>query len=419
MIWLLLAFLLLCSGAVSASETALFGLSRQALYRFGRSPGRLRRRVSLLMQQPRRVLMTVLITNTAVNVAIFTISFLALRELHVDSAALSAVGGVMVLLAVIVFGEMLPKALAFGNTGRFAPPAASLIAVLQLVLGPVRWILGTFLVEPITRLVAPQSAAGNTITTDELRLLVERSAHEGVIDSTENEMLQAIVALGDVSVREVMTPRVDIRWIRVDSGHAGAQRMIRKWRCRLVPACGRDLDDIRGILHTRDLYLQPEAKVWSLVRPVPFVPEQINLMQLLRYFRTEGTQMVIVVDEYGGTAGLVTLEDVVEWVVGELPDTERPRPSVAMERIDEDTYRLSGDLSVRLWADRFGAGEIDRHIDTVAGLILAKLGRLPRPGDSVRIQNLTLTVETMQRRRIERVLLRRQGNGMDRPEAER
>jgi CBS domain containing-hemolysin-like protein len=154
-----------------------------------------------------------------------------------------------------------------------------------------------------------------------------------------------------------------------------------------------------------------------LVRRAHFVPEQANLIQLLRYFRTEGMGMVIVVDEYGGTAGLVTLEDVVEWVVGDLPDTDRQRPAVPTERIDESTYRLSGDLSVRLWADRFGGGEIDRHIDTVAGLILAKLGRLPRTGDSVRIRNLTLTVEAMQRRRIERVLLQCTANDVNDPEA--
>ena len=102
---------------------------------------------------------------------------------------------------------------------------------------------------------------------------------------------------------------------------------------------------------------------------------------------------------------MVSIEDVVEWIVGDLPDADTPRPAVPTERIDENTYRLSGDLSVRLWADRFAVGEIDRYVDTVGGLILAKLGRLPRPGDAVHIRNLTLTIEHMQGRRIERVLL--------------
>jgi len=219
--------------------------------------------------------------------------------------------------------------------------------------------------------------------------------------------LQAIVALADVSVREVMTPRVDIRSIQIDMKPDEVLRTIWELGRRRLPVCGRDLDDIRGILFVRDVHLNPESPVKNLIGRAHFVPEQANLMQLLPHFRTEKLHLAVVVDEYGGTAGVVTIEDIVEWVVGELPDSDTPRTTIATERIDENTYRLPGDLSARVWADRFGVGEIDRHIDTVGGLILAKLGRLPRKGDTVRIRNLMLTVETMQRRRIERVLVRR------------
>ncbi|UCC30317.1 MAG: HlyC/CorC family transporter [Phycisphaerales bacterium] len=410
MLWIALALLLVCSGIVSASETALFALSRQMLYRFGRSPGPLRRRVYLLMQQPRQVLMTVLMTNTAINVAIFALSFFALRHIGEASAAVAAAGSVMVPLAVVVFGEMLPKAIALSGSQRFAPPASGLIGILQVVLRPIQWILSRLLVEPVTRLLAPRSPVTDAVTMEELRLLVDHSAREGVIDSTESEMLQATVALGEVSVREVMTPRVDIRSIQIDGDRAAILRMIRESGRRRLPVYGRDLDDIRGVLHARDLYLDPEAPLKGLIRRVRFVPEQANLMQLLRHFRTENMHLAVVVDEYGGTAGLVTTEDIVGSIVGELPDAETPRPAITTERLDENTYRLSGDLSARVWADRFGAGEIDRNIDTVAGLILARLGRLPRTGDSIRIRNLTLTVETMRRRRIERVLLRRRAD---------
>ena len=419
MLWLSLALLLVCSGMLSASETALFGLSWQALHRFGRSEGRLRRRVYLLMTAPggpRRVLMTVLLANTAVNVAIFTVSFLAVREVREVAvtagggryaAAIVAAGSVAAPLCVIIFGEMLPKAVALSSSRRFAPPAALLVAMLQAVLGPIQWILAKLLVDPVTRLLAPHRAAADTVTTEELRLLVEHSAHEGVINSTENEMLQAIVALADVSVREVMTPRVDINSVPIDDNRATVLETVRKSGRRRLPVCGRDSDDIRGVLYARDLYLSTNEPIKTLVRRIHFVPEQVNLMQLLRHFRAENIPLAIVVDEYGGTAGLVTVEDVVEWVVGDLPDGEVRPWRATTERLDENTYRLSGDVSVRVWADRFAVGEIDRHVDTVGGLILAKLGRLPRTGDSVRIRNLTLTVERMQRRRIALVLLHR------------
>ena len=414
-IWLLLTLLLLCSGAVSASETALFGLSRRELHRFNTSKGALGRRVYRIMQKPRRVLMTVLIANTAVNVSIFAISFVALSSkgdpFSTPSAVLTAVGGIGVLFAVIVFGEMVPKGVVLSNPGRFAPAAAGMISGLYTVVAPIQWLLATFLVDPITRLLAPSAPLSDAVTTEELRLLVEQSAREGAIDSQENEMLQAIVALGDASVREVMIPRVDVQAIGIDDDPAAVIRTMRESGRRQLAVRGRNLDDLRGVLHARDLLLNPKSPIKTLVRPIHFVPEQANLVQLIRNFREEGFHFAAVVDEYGGTAGLVSIRDVARRIVGDLPTQDVPRlPPALAQRIDENTYRLSGDLSVRIWADHFGVGEIDRHIHTVAGLILERLGRLPRAGDSVRIRNLTLTVESVNNRRIERVLVERDGN---------
>lgn len=399
--------LLVASGTVSAAETALFALGRQALHDFGRSAGLLRRRAHRLMQQPKSVLMTVLIANTAVNVAIYALSFVALQSLAANHPALAGAASAGVLLSVIVFGEVVPKVVALGNARRLAPAAAGMIWALQTVLGPLQWILSALLVDPITRLVAPASPPSHTVDTEELQLLVEHSARVGHINSTENEMLQAIVELAEASVREVMTPRVDIEFIRAGDDPRKVYQTVKQSHRRILPVCGRDLDDVRGLLFARDALLTTDAAIQSLVQPVRFVPEQINLAQLVRHFHDEGSHFAIVVDEYGGTAGLVTVDDVVEWIVGGLPDSEAPRAAAVTERIDNDTYRLAGDLSVRDWAERFAVDEIDRHIDTIGGLILSKLGRLPRAGDTVRIRNLTLTVEVMQKRRIERVLLRR------------
>ncbi|MCH8148957.1 MAG: DUF21 domain-containing protein, partial [Planctomycetes bacterium] len=209
MMWPLLMLLLVCSGAVSASETALFALNRRALEDFRRSPVLMRRRVGLLMEQPRRVLMTVLIANTATNVTIFAVSFVVLRDLRTSHPGLAAAGGVGVLLAVILFGEMVPKSIALSGAQRLAPPAAALIDVLRIVLTPLRLFLRTLLVDPLIRLMAPASRLGE-VTTDELRQLVDHSAQDGVINFQENTMLQAAVTLRDIRVREIMTPRVDM-----------------------------------------------------------------------------------------------------------------------------------------------------------------------------------------------------------------
>ncbi len=416
MTWLLLLLLLLCSAGVSGSETALFGLRRRMLYQFSRSERSFSRRVHTLMQQPRRVLLTVLIANTAINVTIFTVSFVALDRLGHQHAGLAAAGGLAVLLCVIVFGEVVPKAIALNNTTRFAPPAAALITMLQTVVDPIRWALATLLLEPITRLLSPSSPVPDHVTTEELRLLVERSAGEGHLDSAESDMLQAVVALADVSVREIMTPRVDIEAIPLGGRKSEALEAFDRTKRRRMPVFGRNPDDVRGLLYLRDLLLQPGAPLPSLLRQIHFVPEQVNLMQLLRFLHEAHTGLAVVVDEYGGTAGFVTVQDVVKWIVGDVAESESQRPAAETERIDENTYRIAGNLSARVWADRFAVGQVDRRIDTVGGLVLSKLGRMPRVGDCVRVGNLTLTVESIRMRRIERVLLRRDVDGTIGPE---
>jgi len=411
MIWLVFTVLVVCSGCVSGSETALFSLSRQSLAEYRRSKSVLHRRVFRLMLRPRQVLMTVLITNTAVNLAIFVISFVGTHGLRKQQPAMTAIIGVVTLLIVVVFGEMLPKAIALSNTRLLAPTAGAFIATMHTMLSPLRWVLELFLVEPLTRLLSPSRPVSDAVSTDELQLLVERSAHEGHINSTENELLQAVVALDEINVREIMTPRVDAVFGSVSSSHDEIQALLERHGARYLMICGRDMDDVRGVLDARRFFLESPQHWSALISPVRYVPEQINLVQLLRTLRPSPSQPVVVVDEYGGTAGFVAMRNVISWLIGARDEEPGLVQEAAVERIDENTYRLAGDLSARVWADRFGVKGIDRHIDTLGGLVLARLGHVPhvpRGGERVRIWNLTLTVESVRRRRIDRVLLHRE-----------
>lgn len=413
MVWVALCILLVCSGSVSGSETALFALTRKDLLDARKSGGTLSRRLYRVMQHPNRVLMTVLIANTAINTAIFSLSYLLVERVPDDQPEIAAAIGTGVLASVVVFGEMLPKAVALANARALAPISAVLIAILEFVLIPIHWILSNLVVNPIIRLVSPESRGTETVSTEELRLLVEHSAREGHFGATENEMLQAVVGMAEVSVREVMTPRVDIESVGIEDSPRVLRKTATATRRRVLPVRGRDLDDIRGIVYARKLLLFPEAMLSELLQPADFIPEQANLAQVSRHFREQSSQckatahMAIIVDEYGGTAGLVTNEDVVEWIVGDLPTSDEAGTTTVTERIDEDTYRVSADLGIAAWGDGLGIEEVDRRANTVGGLILARLGRLPRVGESVRIRNLRLTVESMQRHRIERVLIRR------------
>lgn len=407
MIWIALLFLVICSGAVSGSETVLFALTRKELQEARSSAGRYRRRAHDLMKNPRHVLMNVLITNTAINVTIFSVSFQASGAQPSQHPFVAVAIGIAVLFVVILFGEMLPKTLALSNAKALAPYSAALLGGLNTILAPIQRILSFFLVDPITRLLAPTKPDPTNVSVDELRLLVEHSAREGHIDAAENDMLQAVVGLTEISVREVMTPRVDIEMVSLHGDATTIRTAIEATRKRLLPVCGRDLDDVRGILPTRQAFLYPAAKITSLIQPAEFVPEQANLAHVMQHFRTARSHLAIVVDEYGGTAGIVTNDNLVARIVGDLPMTDDARKRSSTERIDDNHYLVDGNLSVRTWAERFAVGEIDDHIDTVGGLILSKLGRVPHVGDEVRVRNLTLTVESMSRRRIQQVLIKR------------
>ncbi|MCP4248111.1 MAG: HlyC/CorC family transporter [bacterium] len=418
--WILLVLLLACSGMISGAETALFGLSRLDLRSFTAGGGPLKRQAVRLMQHPRRVLMTVLMANTAVNVLFFAVAFVTFERLGDTHALAASFAGVVTLLAVIVFGEVLPKALARAHAARFAPLVAPPIQALQTVLAPFRWFLGAVLVVPLTRLLQAPSSSRDEVTVDELRALVEMSAHRGLIDLAETRMLQTIVALPEINVRSVMKPRVDVRAVPIGASPGRIRREMQRAKLTKLPVYGRDLDDIRGLVYARDLHLRAGVPVARLIRPMQFVPEQINLLRLIEHFRSTHSQLAIVVDEYGGMAGLITLEDVLEEMVGDLSGTDKPAEPDA-EMIDEDTYRVAGDLSIRDWIQQFGPGgpggavAASAGVHTIAGLVLAELGRWPHVGDSVRIRNLTLTVERIDGRRIERILLHRDRAGS--PEA--
>lgn len=411
MIWIWLALLLVCSGMVSGSETALFGLNRQTRHAFARSSSRAKRLAALLMEHPQRVLMTVLLANNLVNVAIFALSVVALGHDNETSTLIALGLSVGVLLAVITLGEIVPKAVAIGNPPLYAPFAALFIGVFGTVLSVPVWILRKGLVDPLVRLLGPTSLQTGPVTSDELRSLVEHSARDGVIDSREHDLLQAAVAAGGIKVREVMTPRVDVRAVYIGSSRRHVLEQLAGASFRRLPVYGRDLDDIRGVLHVRDLFLDERVPLRQLIRPPDFIPEQATLLQVVRQFREESVEFAVVVDEFGGTAGVCSLNDIAEWIVGEIPDEEDGGPKdAAVERIDGRTYRIPGNLSAKLWARRFAVGREDQQFDTVAGLVLAKLGRMPREGDSVNLDNLSLTVERIRRRRIERLLLRLSDN---------
>jgi putative hemolysin len=407
-VWMLavLAALLLASGFFSGSETALFTLSRCDLDTFRASSRGLERQAARLARRSNRLLNTLLLGNMLVNVAFSAVAASAVLRLERSLAPgrgkgvwLAAVSAAPVL-ALILFGEVTPKMLAYTVARRWSVLAAGPLTLIQSVALPVLWVLEHGLVGPLMRLVAPHPAEGGRLTGKELAALMDLSARRGVLDRDAGGILREIVELTDVRACDVMTPRVDMIAFDLSDGRDALVALIRRTRLRRVPVFEDDLDHILGVIHAKRLLLTPDAPLRGLVRPVSIVPEAANLERVLVQFRETHRQMAIVVDEYGGTAGLLSLEDVLEEIVGDIPDMDESPAPPSVQKRGENEYICSGDLSVRDWAEAFGIDLLRGRVSTLGGLVTLLLGRIPREGDSTVFHNLRLTVRAMHGRRV-------------------
>ncbi|HSW46470.1 MAG TPA: hemolysin family protein [Phycisphaerae bacterium] len=397
----LLVVLLGMSAFFSGSETTLFALKRHELYRFQHDPRSSRRLVATLMQQPRKLLLTLIIGSVTVNLFIFAISLSVFQELTGPRSPLAPVLGLVSPIMITLLGEILPKGIAIDLRNELAPRAAPLIRLFQVLLAPVTFLLNVLLVEPTTRLLTDNRPARAQVTAEELRELVEMSERRQIIDADENAMLSGVIQLNALKVRDVMVPRVDIIAFEVHDNPQVLRELMRERHLPKIPVYDEDIDHLVGLVYARDLFLRPDEPLEDLARPVPFVPEIITLTQVLRHFRTTGTALAIAVDEYGGVVGLLTIEDVAEKIVGELAEDGEEKDEATWERLDDRHYRVSGRLSVHDWAELFNIHPFDDRVTTLAGLVISHLGRLPAVGDEVTLGNLHLTVESLRGRRIE------------------
>lgn len=399
------------SALFSGSETAIFSLSRYELKRI--SQKRSGRILVELTKKPRQLLLTLIICNVTFNMFIFALSLSLLRGLS-QTAAIGIALGLLSPLVVTLVGDILPKGTAILLRTQLALSAAPLLRVTQMALTPVTWVLLHGLVLPLTRLLAGPHPPDEHVTTEELDELIEMSQRHRIIDADENAMLGEVIRLGGLHVHDIMLPRVDMIAFDVHGSPADLRRLLREHRFTKIPVYDADRDRILGVVYAKDLFLNPSREPGTLVRPVRFVPEMITLMQLVEHFRRTGTDTAIVVNEYGEVAGLVTIEDVAAQIVGDLTPRGRPTERPTWVKLDERRYRVSGSISIHEWSEQFNFRGLEDSVTTLAGLIQARLGRLPAEGDQIHLGNLRLTVESLVGRRVDWVLLELE-NGKDRP----
>ncbi len=399
--YLIALALLLCAACFfSGSETALFSLSPaqiQQLCARGRS-GRL---AAGLLDRPAILLQALLLGNMLVSVAFAAVSATLTLEilqanLHASLAVLVTLGPLLVL---ILLGEVMPKLLAVSHPQHIAMLVSWPAAMLVQAVGPVLWVVQRGLIAPLTRLAAGGQDTRREITSDELAAVLALSAKRGAIDTDAHSLLQEIMALTDLRARDIMVPRVDMVAFEINGPRATLQDLLAHTHLRKAPVYQDHLDNILGVIHAKTLLLRPQTPLRELVTRVVFVPEAARLERVLLQFRVTRMQMAIVVDEYGGTAGLVTLQDVLEEIVGDLPDPFSTHEA-AVEPQGDGAYLLDGNLPVHELADALKMNISGRHISTIGGFVTSLIGRIPHEGETVAFRNLHFTVVSMRKRRI-------------------
>ncbi len=398
--WALLAVMLAalgCSFFFSSSETAFFSLKEEQVLRLKEMHPMVGERVVSLLSDRSHLLTVVLFGNMLVNVAYASVSVIV-SMLVGGGGVRSATVEAGALLVLILFGEVFPKYLALAMPERIAGLFAVPLGVAGNVLGPLAGWLGGLAAVDVGEDV-------DELTDEDLDMLVRLVGEQGEISFVEERMIRGILHLKRIRVSRIMTPRPEVVAIPIGASIEEALALARRYRFSKIPVYRETLDDVIGVLHTKDLLLKNAQRLEHLVRTPPLVvPEGASIGALLKTFREERRNFAIVVDEYGGLAGVVSLEDVMEELIGEISDkydTERPM----VEKVSASVYRVSGRMPLHEWSETFGVDVDLDDVDTVGGLVVAFLDRTPRPGDVVDVDGIRLRVEDVRHHRVVNLLV--------------
>ncbi|MFC4551834.1 hemolysin family protein [Halorussus sp. GCM10023401] len=391
------------SAFFSSSEIAMFSLAKhrvEAMVEDG-VPGA--ETVSALKEDPHRLLVTILVGNNIVNIAMSSIAT-GVLALHLDQGEAVAVATFGITALVLLFGESAPKSYAVENTESWALRIAKPLKYSEYVLLPLV-VLFDYLTRVVNRVTGGRSAIETSyVTRDEIQDMIETGEREGVIEEDEREMLQRIFRFNNTIAKEVMTPRLDMTAVPKTAGIEEAIETLVQSNHERVPIYEGSLDNVIGIVHIRDLVREhnygesTDLELADVIQPTLHVPESKNVDELLTEMRENRMQMVIVIDEFGTTEGLVTMEDMVEEIVGDILEGEEEEP---IEYVDDDTVIVRGELNI---------DEVNEALDielpegeefeTIAGFIFNRAGRLVEEGEDITYDGVRLHVEQVENTRI-------------------
>lgn len=401
----LLFILTFLSGYFSATETALFSLPSSKVKTFALSKELRKQTIASLLSRPRDLLVTVFILNTLVNILLQNVS----------SAAFGEAGGWMFKVAIpfavtLVLGEIIPKYIGIQNNMALSIATAPTINFIQNLIGPIRR-LTIAITAPISRILFFFLKKNESISKEELRHVMKTSEEHGVLDEEEAELVWGYLNLQDSDVREVMRPREEILYYNIKEPLSKLTYLIADQHCSRLPVCNDTIDEMLGIISAKEYFLkkesvyQPEDLVRYLAKPY-YVPENTPAPLLLRRLEEKGQEIALVVDEYGSVSGLITYEDLVEVVVGNISD-KRDTKSL-FTKAGENEIIASGKMELSDFNDFFGVDlESPNNMVTIGGWLTETMGEIPKSGQQFESHGFFFQVLSSDATRIKRLYIRK------------
>ena len=403
--YILLVILIALSAFFSASETAYTTVNKIRLQNYVDAGNKKAKTALFIAENYDRTLTTILIGNNIVNIGASSIATLLFVKLFGPSGA--AISTAVMTILILIFGEVLPKSFAKESSEKFALAFSRPLRILMTVFWPVVFLF--IQLKKVAKHISPiKEEETPTVTEQELKFIVESIEDEGVLEKQESELVQHALEFDEKTVQEVLTPRVDMTTLDIEDDLQTNIGLVLTERFSRIPVCRGTSDRIIGILHTKDLLealVRGDAiDLASMVQPAFFVYKTKKLSSLLADFKRNKTHVAIVTDDYGGTVGMVTMEDLLEELVGDIwdEDEEIIRDFV---RIDSQHFLISGDLTIRELFDHLDLpfSNLESNHTSCGGWALEALGHIPQAGEAFQFKNMTLTIQEMDDQRVKKL----------------
>ena len=399
----LIAALVMLSAFFSSTETAFSSVSRIRLKNIADNGDKRAKKALYIVDHYDKALSTILVGNNIVNIASSALATLLFVSFLGDAMG-TLMSTIILTIVVLICGEVLPKNIAIENNVKMCLSFAGILKVLMILLTPV-----TFLLLKLTDLVKKISSKNKkkspSVTEDELKYIVESIEEEGVLEEQESELVQSALEFDEKTAYDILTPRVDMTAVNIDDDPAKIKDVIMKERFSRIPVYKDNIDNIIGILHSRDfleaLLVGSQPDIKNLIQPAFFIYRSKKLSALLADFKHKKLHIAVVTDDYGGTLGIVTMEDLLEQIVGDIWD-EDEEIEHKFKKLGENKYEISGDMNIDDMLELLEKDDkyIRSDSKSVGGWVIEQIGDIPETGSSFEYKDLSVTVGEMEDQRI-------------------